>query len=724
MQKPLLSSVISKIKPNSLFRKILFVSLLCMVVPMFVSLIYSITSSSSAIENEVTSSLQSMANEKKILFETSLHSQAALVANMINEPNLVDYVRERHNEQYSDLQKLIKIRENFTRMYNSSYGYYENIYLTINNQIVADGLSGLSLNWTATSDEESTDEGNEATPTDGLPAEDMDEQNISRPGTVVFGEDTIFITAGTVSTVSERPGSSILGYVMDEHSIDILASVTLVVDLETMTSDLVSVDAGQHQSTLKTLVMDSRGQVIASENTSHILNLDLSEQTGAMNDFYKKAEANDGIEFLTIDGVDNITAVEYSEAYGIYVLSYMPVEQYMSHINGLRTGLIVVIIVSVILSGIIIFFFSRRISKPVQVAAEHLQFVATGDFTRDIPETYRKTKDETGILMNSLEQMKESIRGVVESVLTETRVLSDSVEVSKQHIDELNNETEDVSATTQQMSAAMEESAASTEEINASTNEIGSQVRMMNQKAKGGSSSSEEISKRAQVMKDSAIESQKTADEMRSQLNEGLREAIEQSKEVEKIHVLTDSILEITASTNLLALNASIEAARAGEAGSGFAVVANEIRKLAESSKDAVTEIQSVTKQVILTVDNLKDNSEKMLDFIDTKVISDYTEMVHSGELYSKDAELVKELMTDFDKTADELDMTIQNMITAINEISITISETSEDTYKIAEKGSVIAENTNKVAELMVSTNDSSHRLREAMKNFRVHRLS
>ena len=102
--------------------------------------------------------------------------------------------------------------------------------------------------------------------------------------------------------------------------------------------------------------------------------------------------------------------------------------------------------------------------------------------------------------------------------------------------------------------------------------------------------------------------------------------ALDDAKFVEQIGVLADSILTITAQTNLLALNASIEAARAGEAGKGFAVVAEEIRMLAEQSKDAVANIQSVTENVNVAVGTLTGDSNKLLDFVDTDIVQSFDE--------------------------------------------------------------------------------------------------
>lgn len=99
----------------------------------------------------------------------------------------------------------------------------------------------------------------------------------------------------------------------------------------------------------------------------------------------------------------------------------------------------------------------------------------------------------------------------------------------------------------------------------------------------------EGIRTRAQGLKQNVVDAQQRASELTREINEGMRLAIEQSKEVNKIDELSTAILEIAEQTNLLSLNASIEAARAGEQGKGFAVVAEEIRKLAENSERTIT---------------------------------------------------------------------------------------------------------------------------------------
>ena len=125
-----------------------------------------------------------------------------------------------------------------------------------------------------------------------------------------------------------------------------------------------------------------------------------------------------------------------------------------------------------------------------------------------------------------------------------------------------------------------------------------------------------EINKRAVGLKNDFEQAEKNAKQVRLQVQEKLEKAIEESKAVEEINELANSILSIASQTNLLALNASIEAARAGEAGKGFAVVAGEIGKLADQSTQTVNQMQKINQQVFNAVANLSDNAKELIGFV------------------------------------------------------------------------------------------------------------
>ena len=126
---------------------------------------------------------------------------------------------------------------------------------------------------------------------------------------------------------------------------------------------------------------------------------------------------------------------------------------------------------------------------------------------------------------------------------------------------------------------------------------------------------------------DSAQQAGRSAKEETEKMAESMRSRIEKSKAVEEISSLTELILSI-AKTNLLALNASIEAARAGEAGHGFAVVAGEIGELAANSTQTAGRIQTVSNEVINAVDELAEESGRMLELMDTTAMEGYRRLL------------------------------------------------------------------------------------------------
>ena len=99
---------------------------------------------------------------------------------------------------------------------------------------------------------------------------------------------------------------------------------------------------------------------------------------------------------------------------------------------------------------------------------------------------------------------------------------------------------------------------------------------------------------------------------------------------------MAEVIMKISKQTNLLALNAAIEAARAGEQGKGFAIVAEEIRKLAEQSSSTIFSIENIIEQVQEDFENLSKSSEDILKFVDEKVSPDYQMLVDIGIRYKR----------------------------------------------------------------------------------------
>jgi len=383
--------------------------------------------------------------------------------------------------------------------------------------------------------------------------------------------------------------------------------------------------------------------------------------------------------------------------------------------------IILIVMGILILAAILtVFLLVRRSINPIVATATHLTLLANADFTMEVPEKFLEMEDEIGILSKAMKKMQESIRDIVKGVKSESQNVGNSINIASDSIHILNSQIEEVSATTEQLSAAMEETSASAEEMNVATVEIESAVQSIAHKAQEGLIASNEISKRANALQLTAVTSSKSANEVYVSTHEKLKIALEQSKSVEQINVLSSSILAITEQTNLLALNAAIEAARAGDAGKGFAVVADEIKKLAEESNRTANEIQNITKIVIASVDNLAISSNNILQFVDLHVIKDYETLVQTGEQYSKDAQFVDNLVSDFSATSEELLAAIQDIGKAINEVTSAANEGAIGSENIAKKSTVVVEKANQVLKQTDSVQVSSNNLINMVAKFKV----
>ena len=229
-----------------------------------------------------------------------------------------------------------------------------------------------------------------------------------------------------------------------------------------------------------------------------------------------------------------------------------------------------------------------------------------------------------------------------------------------------------------------------------------------------------EMKIRAGSLEQSAKDNKNETTSMIAPIIEKIKQAVENSKEIERVNALTDEILSISSQTNLLALNASIEAVRAGDAGKGFAVVAEEIRELADSSRETANNIQDINSMVLELVNELISSSKEITDYMEKTILPDYDNFVSSGKQYSDDAAHIDSEMVQYAKQSNEITGMVTEIVTAITNITRAVDEGASGVSNVAESIQTLVSEITVINAEMTENNEIAGSLKEEANRFKL----
>ncbi|WP_346888898.1 methyl-accepting chemotaxis protein [Clostridium sp. UBA1056] len=373
----------------------------------------------------------------------------------------------------------------------------------------------------------------------------------------------------------------------------------------------------------------------------------------------------------------------------------------------------------VIIGSIVIMIMANIIINPIVTVAALVNKTAKLDLTND-NLTVIKSNDEIGLIYRSIINMREVLREVVGDIASTTEILTNNVNIVEESTELLKLKADETLFETESVSSGIEETSATSQEIAATSADMIRSVENIANEAIEGYEITKDILKRAQGIKASSIEAKEKSNDIYTSVKSELEVAITNSKEVKQIDKLANSILKITQQTNLLALNAAIEAARAGEAGRGFSVVADEVRKLAEESGKTAADIQGIVKIVNKSVDKLAFSAERMSNFIEQQVVRDYDKNIEQGTLYEKDAEEFNSFMNEFSNEAAILHQAIEGIVTAIDEVSVTVTEGAMGVSSISSKTMEIVGSIDSIKNTAIENKENADKLNDTTLKFKL----
>ncbi len=387
--------------------------------------------------------------------------------------------------------------------------------------------------------------------------------------------------------------------------------------------------------------------------------------------------------------------------------------------NVQRVALLIIAlsVAAFVIGMVIATYISRMISKPVKLVSQAAKQLAGGNLA--IEKINVKNKDEIGQLAADFNEMATNLRNIIFQVSSTSEQVAASAEEMMASADQTNSATNQVATAIQEVAGGAELQSKNTEESAKAVGEMASAIQRVAVTTSTVAESAVDTTKQAMLGHDSlekVIEKMKAINHTTSETNSVIKDLDRKSAEIGKI---IEVITGIADQTNLLALNAAIEAARAGEHGKGFAVVADEVRKLAELSRQSASQISGL-------IEVIQKETHQVVEMMNkgTVEISEGTSLVeNTGRTFDEIMRSIENVSSEIQEVSaisEEMSASVMQVNASIDEVTKIARDSVASTAEIASATEEQLASMEEVSSSSASLAKLAENLREMVAKFRV----
>ncbi|WEK54629.1 MAG: methyl-accepting chemotaxis protein [Candidatus Cohnella colombiensis] len=381
--------------------------------------------------------------------------------------------------------------------------------------------------------------------------------------------------------------------------------------------------------------------------------------------FYEKDSGFFRYEF---NGMSKTAVFITNELTGWKIIGAIELSEISDATRNILYTTVMVIVISILIGALLLIWILRSITSPLTRLIGATEKIANGDLTEEIEI---RSKDELGQLSSSVNHMVHKLRDLIEDVINSSHNVASS--------------SEQISATTEEIASGSSMQAEAAMNMQERFNELSLAINAVAENAEGAA---ELASKTTSIAQEGGTIVQNSVDSM-TQVSSQMT-LLEQDSG--KIGEIIEVINDIADQTNLLALNAAIEAARAGEQGRGFAVVADEVRKLAERSSEA-------TKQITIIIKEMQGNTHRSVIAVSNGV----NQTQETGKAFER----IIAMINDTEQKVSEIAAASEEQAAQTDEVRKSIESISAASQEAAAAAEETAATSQSLAHLAEGLNDS-----------------